>query len=130
MQKYGRLILAESQLCFNLCVTDVFYAKKRKNTQAQTSEDEYLIMAPIIVKATRVTKLLMGTMMTTARFRKMTTQIMKFWTTNVTVWKTKVEFPETKRTTSWSMIFGRCETSCKIVPFVNPEKSYPAEICR
>jgi hypothetical protein len=43
MQKYGRLILAESQFCFNhgihLSVTDVFYVKKRKNTKAQTSED-------------------------------------------------------------------------------------------
>jgi hypothetical protein len=83
MQKYGRLILAESQLCFNhgiyLSMTDVFYVKKRKYTKAQRQvKTKKLIMAPIIVmRATRVTKLLMATMMTTARFRKMKTQVMK-----------------------------------------------------
>jgi hypothetical protein len=39
MQKYGRLIPADSQLCFNdgihLFVTDISYVKKRKYTKAQ-----------------------------------------------------------------------------------------------
>jgi hypothetical protein len=83
-------------MCFNLgnnlSVTE--YVKKRKNTKAQTSEDEITEYGIDYCEGNESDEISVDD---TARFRKMTTQIMKFRTTNVAVRKTKVEFPVTKR---------------------------------
>jgi hypothetical protein len=79
---------------------------KRKNTKEQTSEDEITNYGADYCEGNESDEASDGENDDNSEVWKMTTQIMKFRTTNVAVRKTIVEFPNRKRMTSWGMILA------------------------